>query len=269
MSSPILCLMYHELELPGRDLCDSQSGYRRYVLTEGDFRGQMEYLRSVSYGGVSVGQALTLPTVPNAGAKISPAVAITFDDASETDLLAAAPILSRMGFGATFYITAGWIGKRGHLSRDQLKELGGQGFEIGSHSMTHARLTELDEPGLKHEIVESKSYLEQILGKPVDHFSCPGGRYNAVVASVARAAGYRSVATSRVHTNSSTTNAFALGRIAILRNTSIDGFAAICSGKALPRLRAEGALRDAARRLMGDSFYDRLRTLLLGGRSTP
>jgi peptidoglycan/xylan/chitin deacetylase (PgdA/CDA1 family) len=256
--SSIIYLMYHELELPGRRLCHSESGYTRYVLLERDFRAHMEYLKANGFRGLSVGQALTFPE--------GSSIAITFDDGSETDLLAAAPILNQMGFGATFYITAGWLGNQGHLSTSQLKELSGQGFEIGCHSMAHALLTDLDEAGLKREIADAKSHLEQILGTPVDHFSCPGGRYDHRVARVARAAGYRTVATSRIQVNSPDTDAFALGRVAILRDLPTKDFAAICSGEALRRLRAQNTVRDAVKQLLGNSFYDRVRGLLLGGR---
>jgi peptidoglycan/xylan/chitin deacetylase (PgdA/CDA1 family) len=259
MAEPsIIYLMYHELELPGRRLCDSESGYVRYVLLERDFRAQMECLKAQGRHGLSVGQALTFPAGSN--------IAITFDDGCETDLLAAAPILRQNGFNATFYITAGWLGNQGHLSVSQLRELSGQGFEVGCHSMTHALLTDLDEAGLKHEIGDAKSQLEQILGRPVDHFSCPGGRYDPRVAAVARAAGFRTVATSRVHTNSTDTNIFSLGRVAILRGLTIKEFAAIGSGEALPRLRARSVVRDAVKQFLGNSFYDLVREVLLGGR---
>jgi hypothetical protein len=39
MSGPsIIYLMYHELEVPGRGLCNSEPGYARYVLLEREFQ---------------------------------------------------------------------------------------------------------------------------------------------------------------------------------------------------------------------------------------
>ncbi len=258
----ILYLMYHELEIPGRKLCNSEPGYERYVLLEGEFREQMELLKASGYQRLSGGQARAVPE----GSSISKNGCITFDDGSETDLLAAAPLLHQAGFGATFYITAGWLGQPGHLSASQLRELGGQGFEIGCHSMTHPMLTDLDEAGLRREIADAKSQLEQIVGRPVEHFSCPGGRYDDRVVRVARGAGYRTVATSRIHANSPETDAFALGRVAILRGMPAKDFSAICSGDGLRRMRAESRLRNAAKRLLGNAFYERIREVLLGGR---
>jgi len=249
-------LMYHELEMPGRALSLPDPGYVRYAVSEHEFREQMQHLEDRGYHGSTVSQALKF-----AGGKY---VAITFDDGSETDLLAAAPILQKAGFGATFYVTSGWLNRPSHLSAAQLTELSRQSFEIGCHSMTHAYLTDLDEVGLQRETLEAKSRLEDIIGKPVEHFSCPGGRYSWRVAQASRSAGYWTVATSRIHANSPSTSRFALGRVAILRAVPIAGFAAICTGEALLRLRAQSRIRDAAKHLLGSRLYDRVREGLLG-----
>lgn len=251
----IVFLMYHELEMPGRRLCETEPGYVRYVLTEADFRAQVAYLKENGWQGLSVGQALAFPEGRN--------VAITFDDGSETDRLAAAPILRQAGFHATFFVTSGRLGTPGYLSHAQLKELS-EGFEIGCHSMTHPYLTDVDENGLQREISDAKLQLEQIIGKPVEHFSCPGGRCDERVLAVARAAGYRTLATSRIQANSVSTDAFALGRVAILRDLPLSAFAAVCNGTSLSRMRTQSALRQAAKQILGNSFYDRVRATLLG-----
>jgi peptidoglycan/xylan/chitin deacetylase (PgdA/CDA1 family) len=251
----IVFLMYHELETPGRRLCQPEPGYARYVLPEAGFRAQMDQLKGTGWQGLNVGQSLAFPEGRN--------VTITFDDGCETDLVAAAPILRQAGFSATFFVTCGRLGKPGYLSPAQLKELAGQGFEIGCHSMTHPYLTDLDESGLRHEISDAKSQLEQIIGQPVDHFSCPGGRCDRRVVTVARAAGYRTVATSRIQANSRNTDVFALGRVAMLRDVPLSAFAAICEGGSLSRMRAQSTLREAARRILGNSLYDRVRSTLL------
>ena len=97
----IVYLMYHELELPGRALCDSEAGYVRYIVGEADFKSQMLWLREGGWSGLSIRQAM-------AGINSS-SVVITFDDGAETDLITAAPILKDAGFMATFYITTGFL----------------------------------------------------------------------------------------------------------------------------------------------------------------
>lgn len=214
----------------------------------------MEFIKSKGWRGVCVSEALSHQPGN---------IAITFDDGCETDLINAAPVLKEFGFGATFYITTGFMGKRGYLNSSQLRELRGLGFEIGCHSMTHAYLTDLDEKGLHREVAETKSQLEQLISQPVEHFSCPGGRHNQRVAEFAGRAGYRTVATSRMQANSASSDRFALGRVAVMRGTSIDAFADICSGRRLRQLDLAVQIREAARRLLGNSAYDRLRKAVL------
>lgn len=254
--APVVSLMYHELELPGRPLVQAEPGYRRYVLTSAEFREQVEYLKASGYRGLNVSESMNFPAGKN--------VAITFDDGSETDLIAAAPILLQAGFSATFFLTVAWLGKPGYLSASQVCELAAQGFEIGCHSMTHAYLDSIDATDLQHEVGDAKAQLERMLGRPVNHFSCPGGRYDDHVVSAARAAGYLTVSTSRIQANSARTDPFALGRVAILRDLPIAAFASICSGEGLARMRIQGGLRDVAKQLLGNSLYDRMRSVLLG-----
>jgi peptidoglycan/xylan/chitin deacetylase (PgdA/CDA1 family) len=255
MEPEIVYLMYHELEMPGRPLCQTEAGYVRYILAAADFRAQMQALKDAGWRGLSVGEALTFQE--------NPGVTITFDDGCETDLLAAAPILQKFGFGATFYITSGLVGTRGYLSAQQVRELGGLGFEIGCHSMTHAYLPDLDDVRLHEEVAGAKVKLEEILGRPVVHFSCPGGRYDQRLKDFARAAGYQTVATSRTHANSESSDLFELGRVAVMRDTPIKVLTAWSQGRGLWQLTMRDRLRHGAKRILGNSFYDRVRATVL------
>jgi len=251
----IVFLMYHELELPGRPLCQSDPGYARYILGIETFRSQMEWLKNSGFRGLNVSEAVLYPQAPR--------VCITFDDGCETDLIAAAPLLRRLGFQATFYITAGFLGTPGYMNATQVRELNGLGFEIGCHSMTHPYLSALSESELKREIVDAKLQIEQIVGHGIEHFSCPGGRYNSRVLELARRAGFRTVANSLFRANSPTTSRYELGRIAILRSTSPQDFSATCQGRGLWKKRLQDGTRSSARVILGNRAYDRLRGALL------
>jgi len=154
------------------------------------------------------------------------------------------------------------------LNHAQLRELAESGWEIGCHSMTHAYLTDLDDQGLHREIVEAKLQLEQIVGRVVEHFSCPGGRYDLRVANTARRAGYRTVATSRMRANTAQTDRYALGRVAVMRGTSSAEFVNLCRGRGLKRHDLVSSLLQGTRRLLGNSAYDRIREVVLGQNST-
>ena len=255
-SSSTVFLMYHELEIAGRSLCQSEPGYECYVLKEGSFRSQVSWLRQSGWRGISVGEDLR--------SHPKNSVVITFDDGCETDFLVAAPVLGDSNFQATFYVTAGFLGQKGYLAASQLRELSALGFEIGCHSMTHAYLNDLGADGLQREIVEAKQSLEQLLGKAVEHFSCPGGRYDERVVAVARASGYRSLSTSRAHANTIATNPFELGRVVVRRDTTLEAFQQICEGRGLWKTQVRDSLRGTAKYILGNSLYDRVRALLLG-----
>jgi len=257
MAQPgIVFLMYHELELTERNLCQSQPGYVRYILSQESFRSQMSWLVQNGWRGLSVGQALGFPS--------GNSVAITFDDGCETDLITAAPLLKENGLNATFYVTAGFVGNPGYMSSAQLRQLQALGFEIGCHSMTHAYLDDLDGSALRSEIVDAGKKLEDTIGGRVEHFSCPGGRYNHRTLRLVRQAGYRSLATSRSHANFPATNPYMLGRVAIMRDTGNATFSRVCSGTGLWKTRMGESARDAARKVLGNSLYDRFRGRLLG-----
>ena len=246
--------MYHELELHGRPLCQSDPGYVRYIISADEFSAQMREISKLGLRGVSVSDALKFN---------GPAVCITFDDGCETDLISAAPILKEFGFGATFYVVAGFVGKPGYLSMPQLRELHAQGFEIGCHSMTHPYLTDLDRTGMQREIAEAKTMLERMVGVPIQHFSCPGGRYDDRVVQEAKQAGFMTVATSVPRANTAATDPFALARVAIIRETKISELSQICRGQSLWKARLTMGTRDQVKKVFGNRLYDRVRGLLL------
>ena len=254
--SRIVFLMYHELELAGRKLCQSEPGYVRYILPLETFRSQMAWMKKSGLRGLNVGEALRYPAEPS--------VCITFDDGCETDLIAAVPVLRESGFNATFYLTAGFLGTPGYLSASQVGELDAQGFEIGCHSMTHPYLSDLPEPELKREVLDAKLQIENIVGHPIEHFSCPGGRYDQRTLQMAHRAGFATVANSRFYANSSSTSPYELGRVAMLRDLTIEEFSDTCHGRGLWKKRFEHQARRAAQGVLGNRAYDRLRAVLLG-----
>src|SRR5215472_15508 len=114
-------LMYHELEVPGHILCQSQPGYVRYVLRKEEFETQMALLNEHGFRGRNVSE-------DRSGNYSGSDIVITFDDGCETDLTVAAPILLSRGFNATFYLAAGFVGRRGYLSPAQALELARMGL---------------------------------------------------------------------------------------------------------------------------------------------
>jgi peptidoglycan/xylan/chitin deacetylase (PgdA/CDA1 family) len=242
-----VALMYHELGAPGRALAEADPGYAVYCVGRDAFEAQMDALRTGGLCGASLGEARA-----RGDARV---VALTFDDGCETDWLEAAPLLRERGFGATFFVVAGFLGRRGYLTASQLRELAGAGFEIGSHSLTHRMLATLPSGEMEAELVVSREKLEDAAGVTVAHFSCPHGRWSPALAVAAARAGYRTVSTSQVGLNTPTTPATALRRVAVRRGTEPGALAALAGGRGLWRSILRDAGLDAGKRLLGEGGY--------------
>ena len=77
------------------------------------------------------------------------------------------------------------------LSWDMVSEMHRVGMTIGSHTKTHALLTNESWQRVAHETTDSRLTLERKLGTQITHFAYPDGRFNAVVVRLVAEAGYR------------------------------------------------------------------------------
>jgi peptidoglycan/xylan/chitin deacetylase (PgdA/CDA1 family) len=82
-----------------------------------------------------------------------------------------------------------------YLKIEHIKFLADNGFEIGSHSVTHSLFTAkyMNESKINFELKQSKIYLEGITGKPVNSFCFPSGYHNSKAIELAKDNGYTSV----------------------------------------------------------------------------
>ena len=256
MNKGSVFLMYHEIQAPGAALCDESAGYRRYVISEEDFTRQLDVIEQIGHKGLTVSEAL-------GAIGSTQSLCITFDDGCASDLRVAAPLLAQKKHNATFYVTVAHLGKSGYLTRPELRELADLGFEIGSHSMNHRHLDDLSRDEVRSELIDSRNALEEIVGKEVAHFSCPGGRINSFVTEAAHEAGYRSVASSILGLNFETTDRFALKRIAIKKDMTPKNFKRLCSGKGQLLMKSSDSVLTSLKRALGNERYDRIRARVL------
>jgi peptidoglycan/xylan/chitin deacetylase (PgdA/CDA1 family) len=78
------------------------------------------------------------------------------------------------------------------LSISQLRALAAHPLAtIGAHTLSHPRLTLLDDQAARHELAEARGMLGEITRQPIDLLAYPSGDYDRRVAQLARAAGYR------------------------------------------------------------------------------
>lgn len=162
------------------------------------FKSQLRYLQRHNLRGVSV-QDLHQAMITGDDKGL---VGLTFDDGYEDFLHTAVPILEELGFSATVFVVAGmpqendW--EHAFTPRPQLKLLDIEGvrevaereMEVGSHSMTHARLSGADLELLEQEVIGSRRALSETLGWAVEGFCYPYGSLDSAAVQVVRRAGY-------------------------------------------------------------------------------
>jgi len=114
-------------------------------------------------------------------------VAITFDDCYR-DNVDAARILTEYGLPATFFIPTAFVGndhvfdwdrdlpRMANLTWDDVLDMVRMGFEIGSHSVSHADFGTITAEQARHELTESKRVLEARIQCPVRWFAYPYGQ---------------------------------------------------------------------------------------------
>ncbi len=222
------------------------------------FAEQMHYLHEAGYQSVSFLQAVQW--VGGAAELPSKAVVLTFDDGFEDNFRYAYPAMARYGFTGCFFVPSAFItsGSNGHAPEDQpmswtqLQELLREGHEVGAHSITHVKLTQIPIDHARHEVRGSKHALEQKLQRPVDFFCYPSGDYNEAVKEAVQASGYFGACTVKPGANRPGTDRFALRRTEISAVDSLWDFQKKLAGAYDWMHLAVQQTQKATRALVGD-----------------
>ncbi|MBJ6144896.1 polysaccharide deacetylase family protein [Hymenobacter sp. BT559] len=122
-------------------------------------------------------------------------VVLTFDDAALTHATYVAPLLKKYGFGATFFVCEfrepPFSDKTKYMSWAQIRDLGRQEFEVGSHTLTHRHVNKMTERELTAELDSLESRCRaQHLPRPRT-FAYPGYDTAPSALPVLRHQGYR------------------------------------------------------------------------------
>ena len=96
---------------------------------------------------------------------------------------------------------------------EQVNEMSDGGIEIGSHTVTHPILPNVDDVQLGRELRDSKKQLEHIVNKSVDLFCYPNGSYNRRVEKAVSEAGYTCAVTTEPRLNEQQSDQFSLARV--------------------------------------------------------
>jgi peptidoglycan/xylan/chitin deacetylase (PgdA/CDA1 family) len=178
------------------------------TVTPDRLEDHLSALVRLGYHGATFREALTAPT----GRKT---LVVTFDDALRSVLDCAFPILSRLGMPATVFVPTAhadggrpaawpgheaWVGTEHEreldcMTWDELRHLGQAGWEVGSHTRSHPRLTRIGDRALQDELAGSKADCEDRLGQRCDSLAYPYSDYDDRVVRATREAGYLLAAT--------------------------------------------------------------------------
>lgn len=162
------------------------------------FDQQMRYLKENGYRVISLGELFDFLEYRQAVPKRS--VAITLDDGYRSAYDIAYPILKGYGFTATLFIYTDFVGVgSAAISWDQLREMKSDGFEVGSHTLSHCDLAKKREgedgqaymARIKKEIIVSKEIIDKELGQDTLYLAFPYGTHNQRVLRICDQAGYR------------------------------------------------------------------------------
>ena len=170
------------------------------------FERQLRHLARRGWSGATFHDAVTGPARRRV-------VAVTFDDAFRSVATLGKPVLDELGWPATVFVPSdfpgaaalSWpgidqwaegphVGELAPMDWDELAALADAGWEIGSHTCSHPRLTTIGDAELARELSESKRVCEQRLGRPCRTIAYPYGDVDARVVSAAVTAGYDAAA---------------------------------------------------------------------------
>ena len=163
----------------------------------GDLRRHLRTFRSI---GPMVSWDEALAILQGRRKLTGPMFCLSFDDGHPTWRDVVLPILQEMDVPAMFFVTSDLIGRPGGLGWRECRDLSAAGFGIGSHTLSHRRLADLDDAEATREIRGSKAEIENRLGIAVRDFAAPYGQpgvdFGDREIRLVRKAGYRSFATT-------------------------------------------------------------------------
>jgi len=195
-------------------------------VSPGDFIEQMNYLANNGYHAVTLQQVYdfwhhrgTLPSKP---------VVLSFDDGDTPDFTVVAPLLNELHWPGVMNLIVGRHHPR--LKPPIIRALIAAGWEIDSHTVTHADLPGLSSARLAFEVGQSRKMLQRAYHVPVNFFCYPSGRFDAAGVAAVKKAGYLGATTTRFGL-ATPGQPFLMRRVRVSGGEGIEWYARLLSGR--------------------------------------
>ncbi len=221
-------LAYHRIGIPrgGR--------YERLTVLPRRFSRQLGVMRRLRFEFAALDAVR--PWLEENEKRLRRPVALSFDDGYRDLFEHAFPLLQRHRIPATVFLVArrernDWIDREDSrpldlLSWSQVKTMSAAGIDFGSHSLSHAPLTDCSDAELRAEVTDSKKIIEDHIGREVRHFCYPYGRCDQRVEAAVRSAGYDSACTTQKGVVRQGANPWRLPRLSVGKRMGLYRFLA-------------------------------------------
>ena len=219
MHYPIPVLMYHNIS--------KEKNYQDVHVKA--FYNQMKLMKKMGYKAVNLNKINT----KNYQKKF----VITFDDAYQNIHNYVMPILKELDYTATCFFVSNYINQFNYwdinnknfkkiplMTDAQLNDWKDNDFEIGSHSLDHSNLNNLNENELIAQLSDSKKIFKDKFNIDVESFSYPYGKYNKNVIQLVKKYYRFAVTTKRSRFKFNKFDLLEIPRIPIKPDTNIFKF---------------------------------------------
>lgn len=114
-----------------------------------------------------------------------PMIALTFDDGPSAHTQRLLDIFKTYGGKGTFFVLGSTLDSR----QEALRQIANDGHEIGNHSWSHSKLTELSTDAVKKEITDTRNKIYDITGVDCTLVRPPHGAFNDRIQAIGKELG--------------------------------------------------------------------------------
>jgi len=234
MNYSVPVLMYHHVAPHSGDTV---------TVTPEVFEAQMRFLANAGYRTLKMSELIA--HIRGECPVSERAVAVTFDDGWLDNFLYAYPVLERYRINAAIFVVTAWSdsatsgkvssceegppchersklliesGEAGKVALDWdiIRQMASSGLvEFYSHTVNHAKCSDLNRVELERELLVAKAVLERELGQPCPYLCWPYGKFNDLSVTVAREAGYEALFTTSRGVAEAGSNPFVIRRVRV------------------------------------------------------